>query len=93
MGTLGEEALALRVDEATMQEWLAAVTMIQSAPPSTYSTTPLDPPRPERVEPARVRRSTTVRRPPPQAVPTGVAGARTPYWVGLALAVGLLAFL
>jgi hypothetical protein len=92
MGTLGEETLALRVDEATMQEWLAAVTMIQFAPPSTYSTTPLDS-HPERVERARVRRSTTGRRPPPQPVPTGVAGARSAYWIGLALAVGLLAFL
>ena len=60
MGTLGEETLALRVDDATMQDWLAAVTMIKFAPPSVYSTTPLDP-QPERIERAPLRRAATAR--------------------------------
>jgi hypothetical protein len=91
MGTLREETLALRVDEATMQDWLAAVTMIKFAPPSTYSTTLLDP-HPERVQ-CTARRSPAARRPVAKAAPAAVAGARTGYWVVLALTVALVAFL
>jgi hypothetical protein len=92
LGALSEETLALRVDEATMQDWLAAVTMIKFAPPSVYSTTPLDP-HPECAERARVRRAAALRRSSAKPAPAPVAGARTPYWVGLALALGLFVLL
>ena len=89
---MSEETLALRVDEATMQDWLAAVTMIKFAPPSTYSTAPFDP-HPEPIQRAPARRAAAARRPAAKPAPTLVAGARSFYWLGLALALGLFVLL
>lgn len=90
MSTLGEEILAFRVDEASMQDWLAAVTTFKFAPPSTYSTTRFEP-HPELARPTPQRRvggNAPRQREPARAT---LAGARTVFWVVLAAAVGLMA--
>ncbi len=97
MSTMNEETMALSVADATMQDWLAAVTMFQFAPPSTYSTARFDP-HPERPGPAPVRRATPCRprsvvQPARASAPSGVAGAHTAYWLGLALALSVFVFL
>jgi hypothetical protein len=93
MSTLSEETLALRVDEASMQDWLAAVTTFKFAPPSTYSTARFEPhPEPARPLPQRRVASNPVRRQQEPAQAT-LAGARTGFWVVLAAAAGLMALL
>ena len=88
-----DETLAFNVADATMQDWLAAVSDIRFAPPSTYSTARFDP-HPERPHPLPVRRPPTgPARRTAHAAPAAVAGARTAYWMGLALALAVLTFL
>lgn len=90
MSTLGEETLAFRVDEASMQDWLAAVTTFKFAPPSTYSTTRLEP-HPELARRAPQRRVVEDVRRQREPARATLAGARTVFWVVLAAAVGLMA--
>ena len=93
MSTTIDETMAFNVADATMQDWLAAVTDIRFAPPSTFSTARFDP-HPERPLPPPVRRPPTgPARRTAQVAPTAVAGARGVYWMGLALALGVLTFL
>jgi hypothetical protein len=92
MNPLGEETLAVRVDEASMQDWLAAVTTFKFAPPSTYSTTRYEP-HPEPVRPSPPRRVASPVRREKESAQATLAGARTAFWVVLAAAVGLMALL
>jgi hypothetical protein len=92
MDTTLDGAMALSVAEATMQDWLAAVTSIKLAPPSVYSTAPLQPhPVPERARAIRRASQPQPRQLP--APPSRVAGARSGYWFALALTLGIMAIL
>lgn len=92
MNTMADDTLALTVAEATMQDWLAAAALMKGAPMPLYV-------RPTSMVPevwsAPVRRRAAARGPAAKAVPPvesgAVGGARTVYWVLLALAVGALA--
>ena len=97
MRTMDDETLALTVVETTMQEWMAAVTLIRQTPGLLFAAAPSAHPaviRPRPVRPA----ARAAQRPAPavvtrQEVVATVGGARSIYWTGLALAVAALAFL
>jgi len=95
MNTWADETLALSVSEATMQDWLAAAATIREAPPTFFDTRPAHPPV---ARPAIARRAPAADRAgatPPKATAAqaaGVGGARTAYWLALAAAVAVLAY-
>jgi hypothetical protein len=92
MNRMTDETMALSVTEATMQDWLAAMTLLREAPP------PVAGPRtvlwPEdtltstrRVAPVTTRRRVAPAPARPDRAPLRVAGAGTAYWWLLALAL------
>jgi hypothetical protein len=91
MAAMADETFALNVADATMQDWLAAVLLAQVEPmpavaPLRQPHVPVrqvEFPRPA-VRRAAPRASTVNRR-----APTGVAGARTVYWLSLAASLAL----
>jgi len=92
-----DETLAMTVAEATMQDWLAAMTMLKSMPTPLYAApTPVSPPALRRVAhrhgPTPVKRVKVAAPVAPADSSVRVAGARTLYWVTLAIAVAVLAF-
>jgi hypothetical protein len=94
MNAMSEESWALSVTEATMQEWLAAMTLLPKAPEPVAM--PWTSPWPEDVRPA-VSRATPPRgrRRAPAPIQADVAtprvaGARTAYWVLLALSLAAM---
>jgi len=97
MNAMTDETLAMTVAEATMQDWLAAMTMLKSMPTPLYAApAPVSPPalRPvaHRHGPAPAKRVTVAAPVAPADSAVRVAGARTLYWVTLAIAVAVLAF-
>ena len=97
MNAMTDETLAMTVAEATMQDWLAAMTMLKSMPTPLYAApAPVAPPAMRRVAvrqgPVPVKRVAAAA--PVVSVESAarVAGARTLYWVTLAVAVAVLAF-
>lgn len=97
MYAITDEALALSVTEATMQDWLTAMNHLREAPaPVAAPWSPLWPeeehPIVRRAVPCSRRRVAPVSPEPNQEAPR-VAGARTVYWVLLALTLAtMLAF-
>lgn len=96
MNTWADETLALSVTEATMQDWLAAAATIRDAPPTFFDARPAHPavrrPAIERRIPAAVRQCHATMK--ATATTTGsVDGARTPFWLLLAGALAVLAYL
>ena len=89
MNAIADETLALCVAEATMQDWLAAVLLARGEP------MPAPAPRIQLAHPVRRRElPKPARRCPtpiatPRVAPSGVAGARTVYWLSLAAALTL----
>jgi len=92
MSRMTDETMALSVTEATMQDWLTAMTLLREAPP------PVAGPRtvlwPEDVLPPASRVATVASRrraaPAPAMLdpaPLRVAGAGAAYWWLLALAL------
>jgi hypothetical protein len=97
MRGMDEETLALTVVETTMQEWLAAATLIRETPALLFAAAPSSHPTVTRPRPARPA-ARLAQRPAPafverQEVDATVGGARSIFWTGLALAVGVLVFL
>lgn len=97
MNAMTDETLAMTVAEATMQDWLAAMTTLKSMPTPLYAApAPVSPPALRRVAlrhgPAPVKRVTVAAPEVPADSAARVAGARTLYWVTLAIAVAVLAF-
>lgn len=94
MTTWTDETLALSVTEATMQDWLAAAATIRDAPPTFFDARPA---HPAVRRPAIERRNTVAvrTRPAPKAAATagGAGGARTVFWLLLAGALAVLAYL
>ncbi len=93
MGVITEETLALTVAEATMQDWLAALTQLERAPQGFLA------PHAQPASHPVLRRPVPVRRPvvctrhrtasvsvAPEQRASAVGGARSAYWVGLAAA-------
>jgi hypothetical protein len=97
MNAMIDETLAMTVAEATMQDWLAAMTMMKSMPTPLYvASAPVVSTAMRRVAvrhgPVPVKR-VTVAAPVVQVDSAArVAGARALYWVTLAVAVAVLAF-
>lgn len=94
MRGLDDETLALTVVETTMQEWLAAVTLIRETPCLLLAPAPTS--HPEVVRPRPVRPAVRVQRPATtvcerKEVAATVWGARSAFWAGLALALAVLA--
>ncbi len=97
MNAMTEESWALTVTEATMQDWLNAMTLLPKTPQPVALT--WTSPWPEDVRPA-VSRATPPRSRRRAAAPVQaddatpcVAGAQTAYWVLLALSLAaMLAF-
>ena len=94
MGVMTEETLALTVAEATMQDWLAALTQIKQAPQGFLAPLAQPASHPELCRPMPVRRPVVCTRRPaasvsvaPQERASAVGGARSAYWVGLAAAL------
>ena len=92
MNAMTDETMALSVTEATMQDWLTAMTLLRDAPE------PVTAPRavfwPEDVQPATRRAAAVTSRrrvapapAMPDSAPLRVAGAGTAYWWLLALAL------
>jgi len=97
MNVMTDETLAMTVNESTMQDWLAAMTMMKSMPTPLYAApAPVAPPAMRRVVsrqgPAPIKRVTAAAAVVPVDGAARVAGARTLYWVTLAIAVAVLAF-
>jgi hypothetical protein len=96
MNAMTDETLAMTVAEATMQDWLAAMTMMKSMPTPLYAApAPAQPPAMRwvvnRQHPVPVKRVTPGAPAAPVDNAARVAGARTLYWVTLAVAVAALA--
>jgi hypothetical protein len=96
MNAMTDETLAMTVNEATMRDWLAAMTMMKSMPTPLYAASaPVAPPAMRRVAvrqgPVPVKRVTPAAPVVPVDNAARVAGARTLYWVTLAVAVAALA--
>lgn len=92
MNRMTDETMALSVTEATMQEWLTAMTLLREAPPPVAGPRtvlwPEDVPSPARRAAAVAhRRRVAPARPLADPAPTRVAGAGTLYWWLLALAL------
>jgi hypothetical protein len=97
MNAMTDETLAMTVNEATMQDWLAAMTMMESMPTPLYvASAPASPPAMRRVvarqHAVSVRRVAAAAPVVPVDSAARVAGALTLYWVTLAIAVAVLAF-
>jgi hypothetical protein len=101
MDAMTDEALAMTVAESTMQDWLTALTVMKQSPAPIYVTpAPTRHPVVLRPRSVAVRVATTSR---PRGADRAqanhdesavrVAGARTAYWLGLAVALGVLTFL
>ena len=98
MYTMTDDCLALTVAEATMQDWLAAVTVMRSLPTPLYvAPAPTQPvvqwPPVSRMSARPVRRAHVPAAVGARESENGVAGARPFYWMALAVAVGVFAFL
>jgi hypothetical protein len=104
MFEMNDEAMALTVAEATMQDFLAAVMLVERSP-APIPTVRVQPSRPlidypvtrhpvrSRLQPAATRLA-TLPRPVAHADKTAsVAGARTVYWLALAAAMAAVALL
>jgi hypothetical protein len=95
MTTWTDETLALSVTEATMQDWLAAAATIRDAPPTFFDARPA---HPAVRRPAIERRYASAVRTRPAPTPAaatagGAGGARTAFWLLLAGALAVLAYL
>jgi len=101
MNRMTDETMALTVAEATMQDFLAAVLLAEREPRMAMPR-----PQPSRplVEYPVTRQSARARMPSSgrhgtsvpvarDATADSVAGARTIYWLGLAVAVAFITFL
>jgi len=98
MYTMTDDCLALTVAEATMQDWLAAVTVMRSLPTPLYvAPAPAQPvvqwPPVSRMSARPVRRAHVSAVADAQESESAVAGARPLYWMALVVAVGVFAFL
>ena len=105
MNSLTDEALAMTVAETTMQDWLAALNLLKQSPAPIYSAPtprldavilrPRPRPRPVSARAGSTSRTRTVAPAPADDDPTPVrvAGARSSYWVVLAVALGVLALM
>ena len=104
MYEMNDEAMALTVAEATMQDFLAAVMLVERSP-APIPTVRVQPSRPlieypvtrhparSRLQPAAIR-TVTMPRPVAHADKTApVAGARTVYWLALAAAMAAVVLL
>jgi hypothetical protein len=92
MNRMTDETMALSVTEATMQDWLAAMTLLREAPPPVAAPrTALWPedalPPARRVATVASRRRVASAPAMPDPAPLRVAGAGTAYWWLLALAL------
>jgi hypothetical protein len=92
MNRMTDETMALSVTEATMQDWLAAMTLLREAPPPVAAQrTVLWPedvlPPARRVATVASRRRVAPAPATPDPAPLRVAGAGTAYWWLLALAL------
>lgn len=94
MGVMTEETLALDVAEATMQDWLAALTQLKQAPQDFLAPLAQPASHPVVFRPVPVRRPVACTRQRPASVSvaseqcaSAVGGARSAYWVGLAAAL------
>ncbi len=98
MNAMTDETLALSVTESTMQDWLTAMTLLRDAPaPVAARWTAIWPedPQPTVRRPTApcTRRRVAAAPTEPDDTESRVAGARTAYWVLLALALAaMLAF-
>src|SRR5512139_3505007 len=97
MNAMTDGTLAMTVAEATMQDWLAAMTTLKCMPTPLYAApAPVSPPALRRVAhrhgSAPVKRVTVAAPTVPADSAVRVVGARTLYWVTLAIAVAVLAF-
>ena len=96
MNGMADESLALSVVDATMQDWMAAVAQANlELPPlaAELRALPTFAPHPVPVRPiVRCTLQRPVRVEPP-AEAGSVAGARSVYWIGLALALACAALL
>ena len=92
MNRMTDETMALSVTEATMQDWLTAMTLLREAPPPVAGPRtvlwPEDVPAPARRAAAVASRRRVAPAPAmPEPAPLRVAGASTAYWWLLALAL------
>ncbi len=96
MNGMADDSLALSVAEATMQEWMVAVAQASlGLPPlpAESRTAPVFAPHPV---PVRTVVRGAARRPVPATPPVeaaSVAGARSIYWVGLAVVLAWVVLL
>jgi len=97
MSRMTDETMALSVTEATMQDWLTAMTLLREAPPpvagprtALWSEDVLPPAR--RVPTVASRRRVAPAPAMPDPAPLRVAGAGAAYWwlPALALAAALV---
>jgi hypothetical protein len=101
MNRMTDETMALTVAEATMQDFLAAVLLAERDPsPAMARVQPSRPlieyPMTRQAVRARTQapsRHSRLAQTAPEATTNSVAGARTIYWLGLALAVSFITFL
>jgi hypothetical protein len=92
MSRMTDETMALSVTEATMQDWLTAMTLLREAPPPVVGPrTALWPedvlPPTRRVATVASRRRVAPAPVVPDPAPLRVAGAGAAYWWLLALAL------